>query len=64
MARQNGAAEIVQPIEIRGEKLGEVSLEGVQLVDEKSMELSCYHNRNGSPNTLKVCGSPPKLAQL
>ncbi len=34
-----GTAEIVQPIEIRGEKLGEVSLAGVQLVDEKSMEL-------------------------
>ena len=26
---ENGNAEIVQPIEIRGEKLGEVSLEGV-----------------------------------
>jgi GAF domain-containing protein/HAMP domain-containing protein len=35
----NGAAEIVQPIEIRGEKVGEVSLEGIQTVDEKSMEL-------------------------
>ena len=34
-----GVSEIVQPIEIRGEKLGEVSLAGVQLVDEKSMEL-------------------------
>jgi len=35
----DSAAEIVQAIEIRGEKLGEVSLEGIQTVDEKSMEL-------------------------
>jgi GAF domain-containing protein/HAMP domain-containing protein len=36
---QNGTADIVQPIEIRGEKLGELSLDGVQLVDEKSVDL-------------------------
>jgi GAF domain-containing protein/HAMP domain-containing protein len=35
----DSAAEIIQSIEIRGEKLGEVSLEGIQTVDEKSMEL-------------------------
>jgi GAF domain-containing protein/HAMP domain-containing protein len=33
------AAEIIQPIEIRGEQLGKVTLQGIQMVDEKSMEL-------------------------
>jgi GAF domain-containing protein/HAMP domain-containing protein len=36
---EDGSATIVQPIEIRGEKLGEISLDGVQLADEKSVEL-------------------------
>lgn len=35
----NGSVDVVQPLEIRGEKLGEVSLEGIQMMDEKSMEL-------------------------
>jgi GAF domain-containing protein/HAMP domain-containing protein len=35
----NGVSEIIQPIEIRGEKLGEVTLEGVDNTDEKSLEM-------------------------
>jgi len=35
----NGVSEIIQPIEIRGEKLGEVTLEGVENSDEKSLEM-------------------------